>query len=135
MKMNAIDKESLQDALKSIDEKINRLNRQKITALFESLGLLERNDISKEYLNWENVLIVVPSRDIFNEIKKYKDLTSRLALVINTNADQIHIYDFALWDKSIRNKTKFQIRELLKSNFGGTEKIAEKRDWVKLLLK
>ena len=71
MKMNAIDKESLQDALKSIDEKINRLNRQKITALFESLGLLERNDISKEYLNWENVLIVVPSRDIFNEIKKY----------------------------------------------------------------
>ncbi|NWL02823.1 hypothetical protein NYQ10_20860 [Flavobacterium johnsoniae] len=133
--MNAIDKESLQDALKSIDEKINRLNRQKITALFESLGLLERNDISKEYLNWENVLIVVPSRDIFNEIKKYKDLTSRLALVINTNADQIHIYDFALWDKSIRNKTKFQIRELLKSNFGGTEKIAEKRDWVKLLLK
>jgi len=78
---------------------------------------------------------VVPSRDIFNEIKKYKDLTSRLALVINTNADQIHIYDFALWDKSIRNKTKFQIRELLKSNFGGTEKIAEKRDWVNLLLK
>ncbi|WJS93422.1 hypothetical protein NYQ10_15120 [Flavobacterium johnsoniae] len=133
--MNAIDKESLQDVLKSIDEKIDRLNRQKITALIESLGLLERNDISKEYLNWETVLIVVPSRSIFNEIKKYKDLISGVALAINPNAAQIHIYDFALWDKSTRNKTKFQIRELLKTNFGGTEKTAEKRDWVKLLFK
>lgn len=133
--MNVIDKELLEGTLKNIDKKIDRLNNQKITAFFESLALDKRNDISKDYLNWENILIVVPSRSILNEVIKYKDLISRISFITNPNAAEIHIYDFNDWKKSTKNKTKFQIRELLKTNFGGTEKIAEKRDWVKLLFK
>jgi len=133
--MNVIKKELLEDTLKNIDKKIDRLNKQKITAFFESMELDQRNDISKDYLNWENILIVVPSRNILNEVIKYKDLISGVSFITNPNAKQIHIYDFNDWTKSTKNKTKFQIRELLKTNFGGTEKISEKRDWVKLLLK
>ncbi|MFB9080129.1 hypothetical protein ACFFLS_12450 [Flavobacterium procerum] len=46
--MNDIDKESLSNALKSIDQKIHRLNNQKIKAFFESLGLELRDDGAKD---------------------------------------------------------------------------------------
>jgi len=131
--MNVIEKELLEDTLKNIDKKIDRLNKQKITAFFESMELDQRNDISKDYLNWENILIVVPSRNILNEVIKYKDLISGVSFITNPNAMQIHIYDFNDWKKSTKNKTKFQIRELLKTNFGGTPKVSEDRDWTKLI--
>ncbi|MFQ6603162.1 hypothetical protein [Flavobacterium sp. C3NV] len=131
--MNVINREALQDTLKNIDEKIDQLNNQKITAFFESLGLLQRNDIVKDYLNWENILIVVPSRSILDEVKKYKDSISRISFITNPNANQIHIYDFNDWKTSTRNKTQFQIREFLKTNFGGAPKTAEDPDWIKLI--
>ena len=131
--MNVIDREALQDTLKNIDKKIDQLNNQKITAFFESLGLLQRNDIAKDYLNWENILIVVPSRSILDEAKKYKDSISRISFITNPNANQIHIYDFNDWKNSTRNKTQFQIREFLKTNFGGAPKTAEDPDWIKLI--
>lgn len=133
MRMNVIDKEKLQYVLKDIDEKIDLLNNQKIKAFFESLGLEQRDDITKDYLNWDNILIVVPNRSILNEIKRYKDSISRISFVVNPNAKQIHIYDFNDWKKSTHNKTQFQIRELLKTNFGGIPKISEDRDWTKLI--
>ncbi|MFH6990984.1 hypothetical protein [Flavobacterium sp. FlaQc-48] len=133
MKMSIADKKNLQDFLKNIDGKIDQLNDQKIKAFFESLGLQERNDIPNDYLNWETILIVVPSRSILDEIKKYKDSISRISFVTNPNAKQIHIYDFNDWKKSTQNKTQFQIRDLLKTNFGGVEKTAEDPDWIKLI--
>lgn len=131
--MNVINREALQDTLKNIDKKIDQLNNQKITAFFESLGLLQRNDIVKDYLNWENILIVVPSRSILDEVKKYKDSISRISFITNPNANQIHIYDFNDWKNSTKNKTQFQIREFLKTNFGGAPKTAEDPDWIKLI--
>ena len=133
MEMNVIDKELLHDALKNIDEKIDRLNDQKIIAFFDFLGLHKRDDISKDYLNWETILIVVPSRSILNEIKKYKYSISRISFITNPNAEQIEIYDFNDWKNSIINKTQLHIRELLKTNFGGSQKVSEDRDWTKLL--
>lgn len=133
MKMSVADKKNLQDFLKNIDGKIDQLNDQKIKVFFESLGLQERNDIPNDYLNWETILIVVPSRSILDEIKKYKDSISRISFVTNPNAKQIHIYDFNDWKKSTQNKTQFQIRDLLKTNFGGVEKTAEDPDWIKLI--
>lgn len=135
MSSEGIEKMDLNNALSAIDKKISRLNDQKITALFESLGLLEREDTPKDYLNWEKILIVVPSRGILEEIKKYKYSILRISFVINTNSDRIRIYDFNEWKNSTRNKTQFQIRELLRSNFGGAPKTAENRDWVKLMKK
>jgi hypothetical protein len=133
MKMNIPDQNNLQIVLKNIDVKINQLNDQKIKALFESLGLQEQHDSTNEYLNWENILIVVPSRSILDKVKKYKDLIARISFVINPNANQIHIYDFNDWKSSTKNKTQFQIRELLKTNFGGAPKTAEDPDWIKLI--
>jgi hypothetical protein len=133
--MDVIDKEILSDALKNIDEKIDRLNNQKIKAFFESLGLDQRDDIARDYLKLENILIVVPSRSVLNEIKRYKDSISRIYFAVNPNAEQIHIYDFNDWKKSMHNKTQFQIRELLKTNFGGCPKSSKNRDWVKLVQK
>ncbi|MDR7370283.1 hypothetical protein [Flavobacterium aquidurense] len=127
------DKTSLQTALSKIDQKIDSLNEQKITAFLYALGLTERNDMPKDYMNWQNILIVVPSRSILDEVKKYKYSISRISFVTNPNAKQIHIYNFSDWKSSTKNKTQFQIREFLKTNFGGTPKITEDPDWIKLI--
>jgi hypothetical protein len=123
---------NLRQELKEIDQSIGRLNDQKIRAFLESLGLHKREDFPKEYLQWEEILIVVPSRTVLNDLKKYKVLISGISFTVNTNAAQIHIYDFKVWENMTRNKTQFQIRELLKTNFGGVPKKPEDRDWTKL---
>jgi hypothetical protein len=122
----------LHTMLEEIDLNINKLNDQKIKAFFEFLELKDREDIPKNFLDWKTILVVVPNRGILNEIKKYKDLITRISFVTNPNADQIHIYDFNDWKSSTKNKTQFQIREFLKTNFGGAEKISKSPDWVKL---
>ncbi|URC12070.1 hypothetical protein [Flavobacterium sp. B183] len=127
------DEKNLHIILKKVDLDINRLNDQKIKAFIEFLGLKDRDDIPKNFLDWENILVVVPNRDMLNEIKKYKDSISRISFVTNTNAKQIHIYDFNDWKNSTKNKTQFQVREFLKTNFGGVPKTAEDPDWIKLL--
>ena len=119
------------ETLKKIEQSISPLKSEKITAFLESLGLHEREDFSKDYLHWETILIVVPSRTVLNELKKYKVLISGISFAVNTNASQIHIYDFKVWENLTRNKTQFQIRELLKTNFGGVPKKPD-RDWTKL---
>ena len=118
----SIDEKGLQTALSNIEEKMNRLNDEKIVAFFVFLGLDKRDDIPQDYLQWETILIVVPNRHISNEIKKYKYAISRISFVTNPYAQQIHIFDFNQWENSIRNKTQFQKRELLKTNFGGVKK-------------
>ncbi|MBF4488053.1 hypothetical protein [Flavobacterium sp. CSZ] len=131
--MNLSDKEALEDTLKNIDKKIDQLNDQKIKAFFESLGLNQRNDIASDYLNWENILIVVASRNILDQFKKYNESIARIYFTVNPNAEQIHIYDFKDWKNTTRNKTQFQIRELLRTNFGGVPKNAEDPNWIKLI--
>ena len=83
----------LHTILEEIDLGINKLNEQKIIAFFNFLGLKDREDIPKNFLDWQSILIVVPNREMLNEIKKYKDSISRISFVTNTNAKQIHIYD------------------------------------------
>ncbi|WP_291143563.1 hypothetical protein [Flavobacterium sp. UBA7680] len=118
--------------LEEIDLDINKLNDQKIIAFFEFLGLKYREDIPKNFLDWENILVVVPNREMLNEIKKYKDSISRISFVTNTNAKQIHIYDINDCKSATQNKTSLQIRQFLKTNFGGVEKISKSPDWIKL---
>jgi len=113
------DVNSLLATIKRIDQKIDKLNDQKIIAFFESLGLTERDDVPKNFLSWETILVVVPDRHISHEIKQYKYSISRLSFVTNPNADKIHIFDFNEWKNITRNKTQFQIREMLKTTFGG----------------
>ncbi|TDW47834.1 hypothetical protein EV144_104120 [Flavobacterium sp. 270] len=127
-----INENDFRETLEKIDKRIRMLNDQKITALFESLGLNEREDIPQDYLTWENILVVVPSRIILNDLKKYKVLITGITLLLNPNAVQIHLFDSKEWDSMTRTKTQFQIRELLKTNFGGVPKISEKKDWTKL---
>ncbi|MEN2401199.1 hypothetical protein GKZ90_0015530 [Flavobacterium sp. MC2016-06] len=121
--MSAIINENrLHTTFKNIDLKINKLNDQKITAFFESIGLLEREDIPKDFLNWENILIVVPDRHVSHELKYYKYAISRISFVTNPYSAQIHIYDLKEWKNATLNKTQFQIREMLKTRFGGVKK-------------
>jgi F0F1-type ATP synthase gamma subunit len=126
------DDRNLHIILKKVDLDIHRLNDQKIKAFIEFLGLKDREDIPKNFLDWENILVVVPNREMLNEIKKYKDSISRISFVTNTNAEQIHIFYYNHWKNSTQNKTQFQIRELLKTNFGGVPKTTEDPDWIKL---
>ena len=131
--MNTIqDEAKLHTFLKSVDSNIEKLNDKKIIAFFEFLGLKDREDIPKNFLDWQSILIVVPNREMLNEIKKYKDSISRISFVTNTNAKQIHIYDMNEWKSATQNKTALQIRQFLKTNFGGVEKISKSPDWVKL---
>ncbi|MEZ0182068.1 hypothetical protein AB9T89_07465 [Flavobacterium oncorhynchi] len=116
------DEKKLLNAIKRIDEKIDKNNDQKILAFFESLGLTEREDVPKNFLDWDTILIVVPDRHISHELKYYKFSISRLFFVTNPYADQIHIYDFDEWKSVTRNKTQFQIREMMKTSFGGVKK-------------
>lgn len=113
------DENLLHSTIKQIDKKIDKLNDQKITAFFTSLGLTQREDVPKDFLTWETILVVVPNRHISHELKPYKYSISRLAFVTNPNAQQIHIFDFNQWNSITRNKTQFQIREMLKTSFGG----------------
>lgn len=116
------DEKKLLGVIKRIDEKIDKNNDQKILAFFESLGLTEREDVPKNFLDWDTILIVVPDRHISHELKYYKFSISRLFFVTNPYADNIHIYDFDEWKNVTRNKTQFQIREMMKTNFGGVKK-------------
>lgn len=126
------DQANLQIILKKADLDIHRLNDQKIKAFFEFLGLKDREDIPKNFLDWENILVVVPNREMLNEIEKYKDSISRISFVTNTNAKQIHIYDINDWKSATQNKTALQIRQFLKTNFGGVPKTSEDPHWIKL---
>nr|WP_198999493.1 hypothetical protein [Flavobacterium sp. ASV13] len=127
------DDRNLHIILNKVDLDIHRLNDQKIKAFIEFLGLKDREDIPKNFLDWENILVVVPNREMLNEIKKYKDSISRISFVTNTNAKQIHIYDINDWKSATQNKTALQIRQFLKTNFGGVPKTSEDPDWIKLL--
>ncbi|MDQ6531337.1 hypothetical protein [Flavobacterium sp. LHD-85] len=118
-----INENRLQTTFKNLDHKISKLNDQKISAFFESLGLLERKDVPKDFLNWENILIVVPNRHVSHELKYYKYTISRISFLTNPYADQIHIFDLKDWKSASQNKTQFQIREMLKTSFGGVKKV------------
>lgn len=121
--MNVIkDQEKLLNTIKRIDQKIDKINDQKIVAFFESLELNEREDIPKDYLNWETILIVVPNRHISHELKYFKFSISRLFFVTNPYADKIHVYNFNDWKSATQNKTQLQIREIMKTQFGGVRK-------------
>lgn len=113
------DENTLLSTIKRIDEKIDKLNDQKIIAFFEHLGLTDRADIPKDFLKWETILIVVPDRHISHELKFFKYSISRISFVTNPYAQKIHIYDFKEWNAITRNKTQFQVREMLKTSFGG----------------
>lgn len=113
------DENKLISTIKRVDQKIDKLNDQKIIAFFEALGLTEREDVPKNFLEWETILIVVPDRHISHQLKYYKYSISRISFVTNPNAQEIHIFDFKEWDNITRNKTQFQVRELLKNSFGG----------------
>ena len=125
-----IDKADLDRKLMNIDTDIHRLNDRKINLLLESIGLSNSDDIPKDFLKWETILIVVPSRQIANELKHYKHAIARIAFATNTNAKQIHIYDLKDWKNAFRNKTQLPIRNLLKTTFGGVRKLPE--DYTKI---
>lgn len=123
----------LHTMLEEIDLDINKLNDQKIIAFFEFLGLEDREDIPNNFLDWQTILIVLPDRKALQEIRAYKTLISRISFVTNANAKQIHIYDMNDWKSATQNKTALQIRQFLKTNFGGVPKTSEDPDWIKLL--
>lgn len=127
-----LDEAKLNSLIRVVDLNIHKLNDQKIVAFFDFLGLKDREDIPKNYLDWETILIVVPNRHVSQLIKQYRFLISRIVFTTNTNARQIHIYDFNDWKTTTRNKTALQIRQLLKTNFGGFEKDPKDPDWIKL---
>ncbi|MBZ4035309.1 hypothetical protein K6T82_11070 [Flavobacterium sp. 17A] len=116
------DEKSLHEYLQEIDKKIDLLNDQKILFFIDYLALGLSKDDAEDCLKWENILFVVPDRHISNQIKKYKYSISRIHFLTNPNAEKIHIFDFNDWRNSTRNKTQFQIREFLKTNFGGVKK-------------
>jgi hypothetical protein len=124
--MSAIENESfLSKELSVIDKKINKLNDEKIKLLFHAIGLTNRKDVPKDYLQWETILIVVPDRQVSHELKPYKYTISRITFVTNVYAKEIHIYDLNDWKKAFGNKTHLQIKSALKNSFGGVQKIQE----------
>jgi hypothetical protein len=119
------DEDTLLSTIKRIDHEIDKLNDQKIIAFFEHLGLTERDDVPKNFLDFETILIVVPNRHISHQLKYFKYSIARLSFVTNPYAKDIHVYDFKEWDSVTRNKTQFQVREMLKTNFGGVRSIID----------
>ncbi|MGH2664707.1 hypothetical protein [Flavobacterium sp.] len=121
--MNTIkDEADLRKELAAIDIKINQQNDKKIKLFLEAIGLQEK-ELPKEYLKWKTILIVVPNKHISSELKQYRFSISRIAFTTNNNAEKIHIYDQEEWKETFRNKTQLQIRNLLKTTFGGIKKV------------
>ncbi|MFC0776983.1 hypothetical protein [Flavobacterium sp. HJSW_4] len=113
------DQKEILSELARIDKAIYKLNSQKITAFFEFLGLHQRDDVPKDYLKWEEILIVVPDRHVSNAIKKYRYSIERISFLTNPNAEKIHIFDAKQYRALSQNKTQFQIRQMLRDTFGG----------------
>lgn len=122
----------LHDVLEEIDLGIDKLNDQKITAFLDFLGLKDPQDLPENFLEWKTILIVLPDRKALQQLRAYKTLISRITFITNTNAKQIHIYDLNDWKNATQNKTALQIRQFLKTNFGGAAKISKNPDWIKL---
>ncbi len=110
--------------LTTIDKKIDTLNSEKIKAFFKAIGV-DADDLPEDYMEWETILIVVPNRTAMNELKPYKYSIARIAFAINTNAEKIHVFNLDDWKKAFRHKTQLQIRNLLKTSFGGVKKSSE----------
>ncbi|MEN2416196.1 hypothetical protein [Flavobacterium mesophilum] len=120
MKMTTLkDQKDLLSELGAIDRRIHLLNDRKIAAFFEFLGLHQRDDVPKDYLKWEEILIVVPDRHVSNAIKKYRYSIERISFLTNPNAEKIHIFDAKEYRAASQNKTQFQIRQMLRNSFGG----------------
>lgn len=115
----------LDNKLFAINQEISNLNDKKIIRFLEAIGLNDRADIPQDYLKWETILIVVPSRQIANELKHYKYSIDRISFATNNSAKEIHIYNLQEWKNAFRNKTQLQIRNLLKTSFGGVKKTPE----------
>lgn len=132
--MSAIENETLlSKELSVIDKKLNKLNDEKIKLLFNALGLTSREDIPKNYLDWETILIIVPNRQVSHELKSYKYSISRITFATNIYAREIHIYDLNDWKKAFGNKTHLQIKNALKDSFGGVQKTQE--EYIKTIPK
>jgi hypothetical protein len=132
--MSAIENETLlSKELSVIDKKLNKLNDEKIKLLFNALGLTSREDIPKNYLDWETILIIVPNRQVSHELKSYKYSISRITFATNIYAKEIHIYDLNDWKKAFGNKTHLQIKNALKDSFGGVQKTQE--EYIKTIPK
>jgi hypothetical protein len=124
--MSTIENEAvLRKGLSAIDNKINKLNDEKIKLLFDAMGLDKRKDIPKDYLQWETILIIVPNRQVSHELNSYKYSISRITFATNIYAKEIHIFDFNDWKKAFGNKTHLQVKNALKDSFGGVQKTQE----------
>lgn len=123
MKDMDFDKAALDAQLAAIDTQINLLNDQKITMLFKSLGLLDREDVPKNFLEWETILVVVPNRTVSQQLRQYRHSIARIVFATNPNAREIHLFDLKEWKDAFRNKTQLQIRNALKTRFGGLGKL------------
>jgi hypothetical protein len=110
--------------LNNIDKKIDTLNTEKIKAFFKAIDL-DTDDLPENYTEWETILIVVPNRTAMNELKPYKYSIDRIAFAININAEKIHVFNLDDWKKAFRHKTQLQIRNLLKTSFGGVKRTNE----------
>lgn len=116
--------EALNAGLAQANAKIRQLNDHKIGLLMESLGL-GKNQLPENYLNWETILIIAPSRKVAHELRPYKFAIDRIAIATNINAKKIHVFNLEDWKIAFRNKTQLQIRNLLKTSFGGERKTTE----------
>jgi len=116
--------EVLNAGLAEANAKIRQLNDHKIGLLMESLGL-GKDQLPEDYLKWETILIIAPSRKVAHELRPYKFAIDRIAIATNINAKKIHIFNLEDWKIAFRNKTQLQIRNLLKTSFGGERKTAE----------
>ncbi|GEP49358.1 hypothetical protein FNO01nite_00300 [Flavobacterium noncentrifugens] len=123
--MNAIANENaLNTQLETINLKIGELNDQKILLLLQAIGF-DLDKLPKDLLQWKTILIVVPNRKTSHELKPYRYSIDRIALATNVNAKEINIYDLDQWKAAFKNKTQLQIRNLLKTTFGGSKKLPE----------
>jgi len=123
--MNAVANENaLNTQLETINSKISALNDQKILLLLQAIGF-DLEKLPKDFLQWKTILIVVPNRKTSHELKPYRYSIDRIALATNVNAKEINIYDLDQWKAAFKNKTQLQIRNLLKTTFGGSKKLPE----------
>jgi len=123
--MNAIaDENALNMQLDVINSKISEFNDQKILLLLQAIGF-NLDQLPKDFLQWKTILIVVPNRKTSHELKPYRYSIDRIALATNVNAKEINIYDLDDWKAAFKNKTQLQIRNLLKTTFGGSKKLPE----------
>jgi len=104
--------------LEAYEQKKCELERLKVLAIFEYIGLTPEQYNARDCFTWDRILISVPDQDKFLELQQLENICGNIEFILNRNSNAYFVCDYLDWREATRGKGELELKELLKSNFG-----------------